>query len=271
MHVSMRNYRLPGPLAKQQQKTIQTVAVDEQQVNAQVARIKWQAAQKQARERAHILHLEAEAMATRKMRLLEQQRVEKLKMQKTMVEKRIEAEAMAARRMRLLEQQRVEKLKVQKTMIEKRKQAEVVELKKLQEQHAQALRAEQQKLQKRLMEHQLVAEQKQLAKATQAAQQQGFIDRYKASILQVIGQKWRVPRGTNKNLSSIYSIQLAPGGNVLSVKLLHSSGNSALDRSARIAILKASPLPVPKDLALFDNFRELRLTVSPKIIVRREQ
>ncbi len=99
--------------------------------------------------------------------------------------------------------------------------------------------------------------------ATQTAMQ-GVIDKYKALILQAIGQQWLVPDNVAKNLTCQLLIELAPGGKVLNVKITRSSGNSNLDRSAVAAVYKASPLPVPTDPGEFDNFRELSLTVQPQ-------
>ncbi len=59
-------------------------------------------------------------------------------------------------------------------------------------------------------------------------------------------------------------IRLGPGGAVLNVQVSRSSGDPALDSSARAAVFKASPLPVPNDPDLFNQFREIRLTVKPE-------
>ena len=128
------------------------------------------------------------------------------------------------------------------------------------------LAAKQQALQKKLMAQELAGESKELQQL-QTKRMNGIIDKYKAMILAAIGQNWLVPGGANKNLSSIFEIQLGPGGVVVSVKLIKSSGNQALDQSAQTAIYKASPLPVPTDPQAFDKFRDVRLTVSPKEIV----
>ena len=50
---------------------------------------------------------------------------------------------------------------------------------------------------------------------------------------------------------------------MLSVAIIQPSGNQALDKSARIAVMKASPLPVPSDPSAFAQFRLLELTVKP--------
>jgi colicin import membrane protein len=143
---------------------------------------------------------------------------------------------------------------------------------------AAALTAEQKKLQQALMQQQLVSEQKNIAKIQAQAKadaqakaeahalavaQEGAIDKYKAAILSAIQSNWRIDQ-VNSQLKCVYSVQLAPDGTVLSVKLIHSSGNAALDQSAEQAITVSSPLPVPSDPGLFNHFRELVLTLSPQ-------
>lgn len=107
--------------------------------------------------------------------------------------------------------------------------------------------------------------------AQQAAANQGEIDKYKALILQAISAQWIVPPGAQDNEVAQLTVRLAPGGMVLSVTISQSSGDAALDRSARIAVLKASPLPVPTDPGLFERFRVLALTVKPQGISAGDQ
>lgn len=95
------------------------------------------------------------------------------------------------------------------------------------------------------------------------AQNMGEIDKYKALIIQSISQQWIVPANIEKNISCELDVHVAPGGVVLDVTVTRSSGNPALDNSAMAAVKKASPLPVPTDSGLFNQFRELHLTVKP--------
>jgi colicin import membrane protein len=128
--------------------------------------------------------------------------------------------------------------------------------------------AEAKKLQQKLMQQQLASEQQQLKEAAeeqhQALQLQGQMDLYKSQIIAAISQYWVVPPEANPSIYCQLLIKLAPTGVVLQIDMLHSSGNDVLDRSAKTAVNKASPLPVPKDPALFNNFRELRLTFRPE-------
>jgi colicin import membrane protein len=52
-----------------------------------------------------------------------------------------------------------------------------------------------------------------------------------------------------------------PTGEVLTTRLLKSSGNPAYDAAVERAILKSSPLPLPASKELFS--RELKLTFRP--------
>lgn len=93
-----------------------------------------------------------------------------------------------------------------------------------------------------------------------------LMEKYKALIREAISQHWNIPQGTNNNLTCSLLITLAPGGSVLGVQVLHSSGIDALDRSAIQAVYQASPLPIPSNADLFEQFREIHLDVTPKNI-----
>jgi colicin import membrane protein len=127
--------------------------------------------------------------------------------------------------------------------------------------------AEQRKIMQQNLQQQISAEKHQLAKQFQTQAAQSEIDKYKAMILQTISSYWLVPENLEKGIYCQLLVHVGPGGVVLSVDLTKSSGNYLLDRSAKTAVLKASPLPVPTDPTLFDNFREIKLTVRPEGIM----
>lgn len=202
--------------------------------------------QKLAEEQAHIAKMKQE-------KLLEQKKLEKLQ-----TEQKLAAEKLA----KLQEQHQLEQ---QKQQAEEKKRKELLAKKHREEVEKQL----QQQLSEEAQEH---TDQKQKAaqkeaqeqiEAAQAAQMQGEVDRYKALILNAIRQRWIEPEDIDKSLSSKFLIRLAPGGVVLDVRLLESSGNPELDRSARAAVFKASPLPVPGNALVFEQFREFTLTVKP--------
>lgn len=102
---------------------------------------------------------------------------------------------------------------------------------------------------------------------TQSRQSQGEVNKYKALILQAISEHWIIPTSANKKLSCELMIRVAPGGMVLDVQVTRSSGDPSLDSSARAAVMKASPLPVPSSGNEFDAFRQFVLKVKPENVL----
>ncbi|OGT64512.1 MAG: hypothetical protein A3J38_03020 [Gammaproteobacteria bacterium RIFCSPHIGHO2_12_FULL_45_9] len=188
---------------------------------------------------AKLLAAQAEKMKTDAMRRQKEAEARKIALQKAALQKKMEA-------MRVAELQK-EQQQLQQKMLEKELAQEE---KKLQQQQ--------------LAEARTQAAQKAAESRAQAAANQGVLDRYRAAILQVIGHNWHPPQQTD--LSCQLEVRVGPGGVVLSVNLLQSSGDPALDQSAEVAVMKASPLPVPEDAALFDEFRTLHIRMSPQEI-----
>jgi colicin import membrane protein len=116
------------------------------------------------------------------------------------------------------------------------------------------------------LQQQMLQEQKRLA-SVMTQQTRGVVDKYKALILQTISQHWIIPSNIDKHLTAELLIRLAPGGLVLDVELIKSSGDEALDRSARAAVFKSSPLPVPTDIDAFESFKQFVLKVKPENVL----
>lgn len=104
-------------------------------------------------------------------------------------------------------------------------------------------------------------------KGTQNRQAQGEVNKYKALILQAISEHWIIPTQSNKKLYCELMIRIAPGGTVLDVQITKTSGDPALDSSARAAVLKSSPLPVPNTPDAFEPFRQFVLKVKPENVM----
>ncbi|MEI2768784.1 MAG: cell envelope integrity protein TolA [Nitrosomonas sp.] len=107
------------------------------------------------------------------------------------------------------------------------------------------------------------------AKARHAAAQQvaarnqiaGEIAKYKAMILAKIRSRIVMPPDLPGNPVVEFKVTLLPGGDILDVKLSKSSGYSAFDSAVERAIFLSKPLPLPPDPALFNEFRNLNITV----------
>lgn len=109
----------------------------------------------------------------------------------------------------------------------------------------------------------------QLAAKKRAAQQMQAraLSVAQARIVSAISSHWRVPADAPRQASCLLKIWLAPGGVVLQVALVRSSGMAALDRSAVAAVYQASPLPVPADQSVASMFRRFELLVRPSDLV----
>lgn len=134
--------------------------------------------------------------------------------------------------------------------------------KKLQDQFEKMLKAQAEKT----LRQQLLDEKIRL-KGAQLRQAQGQVNKYKALILQAISEHWIVPVQANRNLTCELMIRTAPSGSVIDVHITKTSGDPSLDSSARAAVLKASPLPVPKNADAFQSFKQFVLKVKPENIV----
>jgi colicin import membrane protein len=147
---------------------------------------------------------------------------------------------------------------IEKTNIKQKK----VKQKELKSQFEKMLREQAEKS----LREQLLSEEIKL-QGKKSRQSQGEVNKYKALILQAISEHWIVPTQANKKLFCELMIRVAPGGMVLDVQVTKSSGDLALDSSARAAVLKSSPLPVPSDTGAFEPFRQFVLKVKPENII----
>jgi colicin import membrane protein len=88
---------------------------------------------------------------------------------------------------------------------------------------------------------------------------------YIQAIQSQVSRFWQYPPSARRTMEVILEIKLIPTGEVIDVKVVSSSGNISLDRSARQALIKASPLPVPEDIRLFEKyFRTLTMPFRPE-------
>lgn len=271
-------------------KMIKAVNLDNQEVMKTVAKLKQERQQQLKAEKARQQALLNEAEKARKARLHEQQRLARMKeeAEKIAVARKKQMEEEQRRLQQLVlekqkEAKRLEELKARQDQLKKKQQEEAKKLEELQKKQEETRQAKEKKkledmkkLAKAAEEVKaakaaaLASKQRQLAaqqareKAAREAQLAGEVNKYKVLIVNAIGRQWILPENVDNNLSSQFSIRLAPNGDVLEVRLTRSSGNPILDRSAQTAIYKASPLPVPSDPATFDVFRTISLTVRPE-------
>ncbi|PCI41502.1 MAG: hypothetical protein COB41_10570 [Proteobacteria bacterium] len=88
------------------------------------------------------------------------------------------------------------------------------------------------------------------------------IDRYIAMMQAAVQSHWKVPGGINeKTPDPLVEMILRRNGQLLSVRILESSGNSTLDQTLIAAIRAAAPFNVPSKQ--FESFRNNRIRFHP--------
>ena len=91
------------------------------------------------------------------------------------------------------------------------------------------------------------------------------IGEFQLAINRKIKSNWRRPPAVSGKLVTELRITLLPGGEIASVVVVKSSGSDAFDESAKDAVSRANPLPVPSDPALFrEQFKVLLLKFKPE-------
>ena len=165
---------------------------------------------------------------------------------KAALEKKKKIEAEKERKL-AQEKKRAEEERRKKAEIEKKRKAEV----KRQRKEAEAE-----------LQDQLLAEQARLTAQRQSAMQR-IISEYVLYIQEKVQRNWARPLDSHDGLSCTVEVRLLPSGDVIDANVVRGSGNPAFDRSVQAAVFKASPLPVPSDPEVMEQFRSLRFEFTP--------
>jgi len=265
------------------QDIVHAVTVDESKVQAEMDKLKAEDKRKREREARRVREQKQAAKKAREERRREQQRLAKLKAQREAEQKRAAAE----RKKRQAEQARVAKAKAEQARLAKQRAAEAKRLaqlkaereqeeqkrkqaeeKKRREAEAARQKAQAQKELKQKLEAEAkrmaakkAAEQKAEQEAKQEAARKAALDKFTALIKDKILQHWQAPSSAKAGMSCVLKLHLIPGGDVVKIELVTSSGDTPVDQSVIAAVKAASPLPVPTPQSgTFDQFRNFNLT-----------
>ncbi|MCB1597866.1 MAG: cell envelope integrity protein TolA [Gammaproteobacteria bacterium] len=198
---------------------------------------------------------------------LQAERERKLSEQKLVEQKLAEQKATEARR---AEQKAAEKqLAAKKLAEQKAAEKKAAEQKAAEKKAADKAAAEKAEAQRRAAEDKrrraAQAElDRQLAEedALLAAADSGALAEYVALIAQKVERNWVRPPSAKAGLECELSVTQIPGGQVTGVRIGNCPADDAVRRSIEAAVLRASPLPMPANQALFD--RNLRFVFKPQ-------
>jgi len=133
--------------------------------------------------------------------------------------------------------------------------------KRLREQMAMEQKALDQQRQERELRELIAKQQAEAARVASAAKARA-LNEYIARIQAKVKGNWILPPDLQGNPEAVFLVVQLPTGEVLSTRLIKSSGNASYDAAVERAILKSSPLPLPASRELFA--RELKLTFRPQ-------
>ncbi len=165
-------------------------------------------------------------------------------------------------------QEKAKREKAEAERKEKERQKKLAENKRRKQQDDQR-RKEQERLQ--AAEDQKVREAVLLAAAEQEEKDQAKADYYVGVLRGLVAQNWNRPPSARNNMVAVVKLQLSAFGDLLSVKLVTSSGDDAYDRSVVQAIQLAAPFRELKDLErrVFNNkFKTFEFRFRPEDLVR---
>jgi colicin import membrane protein len=200
--------------------------------------------EQQAEKKRRAEQQKRELAAQREKELLAKQRAEKAKAD--LAEKQRQEKAAA-------ERARQAKAEADRAKAE----AEAERLKAAREKEEAARRTAAEAASKRDMARQLEEEERLLAAADS-----GALAAYLALIRQKVERNWVRPPSAKPGLECEVLVTQIPGGQVTAVRMGNCNADDAVRRSIEAAVLRASPLPLPDEAALFE--RNLRFTFKPE-------
>ncbi len=223
------------------ENVIQAVAVDNKAVETELQRLKALELQEQRERERQLKALEEKAKVAEDKRKKEQQRLADLKRKADRERK------LAAEKKRKEEEARKKAEAEQKRAAEERKRLE----------------QEKRKAAEQALKEQLEKEQQEM-EAAQRRQDHTLLQSITAKTYAKVVSNFN-KTGLPEGLECILSVQTIPGGEVIRVTMDKSSGNDIFDRRAIVAVEKASPLPLPVDVAIFDRLplREFKFKFKP--------
>lgn len=250
---------------KPEQKAVEAVSVDTKAVEKRINELKKQEADKKAAEAKRIRDLERRAANAKKKREEEARRIAKLekeRIRKEKEKKKAEAAAREAKKKQQAEQKKAADAKRKAEELAKKRKAEEEKLKKAEaKRKADAEAARQKALAEKMMQEQLAAEAAARSRAKQA-QVLSEVEKYTALITAKIQQNLLLDDNM-KGKECRLNLRLAFNGLVTQVEAL--SGDKQVCEATIRAVRRADTLPVSKDKAVFEQLKNINLTIQPDI------
>lgn len=247
-----------------EEEIVQAVVVDESRVKKELEKLKKAEEKKRRNEEARKNKLDKQAKAAESKRKKEEKHLQDLKKKRESEKKKAKQEEkqrkVAAEKLRKAQ----EKEKKQLADLQKQKEAEAQRVADLEQKRKKEESEARRKQMEEEMQRELAKEEAALS-ARQSKMIQSEVGKYTAKIRAKVSNSWLQPTNFKSGSSCVVLVKLIPTGDVIDVKVTRCKGGGIFQRSVESAVRKASPLPVPKDPAVFNEMREIEFTFKPEI------
>lgn len=209
---------------------------------------------------AEVIQVESAAEKERKAKIEKQRRQNERAAQQRKKQQELKAKQQAEAQRK--EQQAIK----EKQALEKRAKEKAAQEQKKIEQEKQRQQQEE-SLFENLLKEENLREQKEQQEAQRQADERvaAMVTEFTDQIRAHVSSYWSYPSVVKPSDEVTVNISLVPTGEVVNVQLVKGSGNALLDSSVLQAIRKSSPLPVPKDIRVFEkDFRNFKMTFRPE-------
>lgn len=231
-------------------EAIEATVVDEALVERELERVR--ETERRREQEVEDARLAAEAAA--RQREQEERRIRELQAQR----EREERQAVADRERREREaRERAERER--QAELERQRRAEeerLAEIERQRQAEADRQRREQEARERAEREAREARE-----RAERERRQQAVLNQWARDIQSRVQRSWIRPDNWPAGTSCTVRVSMIPGGEVVQARLLDSCGSDQRDRSVESAVLRASPMPMPEDPAVFR--REIDLVFRP--------
>jgi colicin import membrane protein len=254
-------------------QVIQATVIDESKLNAEKERKRAEEEQQQREiEERRLVDQRRQEEVKRKVEEELNRKVKDDIKRKQVDKQREESKTRAAEEKKSVEVEKARKLETEKQRKledDRQRKAEEVKRKAAEEQQrkeAEARRRDDEE--ERALQKQLAAEDERLrAEQQHQRQMQQEIDKYRLLIQQAIENRWIQPADWKRGTSCVVEVRLVPGaggGQVLDARVVRTCGSPLFNKSVETAVFGASPLPLPRDSTMWNEFRVLNITFRPK-------
>jgi colicin import membrane protein len=250
----------PAPqrdLERERREAEAKAEAERQQQQQQEETVKREQEQRAEQERQATLQRQEQEREQEKQR--EEQVVRERETQERVAKEKAAEEQRAAELKKQAEAQRQKKLEAErqaKADAEKKRVAEIERKQREREEADRKRAAADAAAREKALQDQLAAEE-----ANDQLRSSPAMSQYAAALQQHVERNWNRPPSTTSGLECVIAVSQSQTGAVLRVNVEQCNGDAAVRQSIENAVQRASPLPLPSDMRLFD--RSLRFIFKP--------